>query len=102
MAQVFSEEQQQAFGFFRPDKEAMDTIRAGLKASGYVDDETVDRLVDKLESRPLLRWFVLRQIQKEARSAGAMPSGGRIDWAALADFIKEIAPVILEILMMFL
>jgi len=102
MSQVFNDEQQQAFGFFRPDKEAMDAIRAGLKASGYVDDEQVDALVDKLERRPLIRWWVLRQIQKEAMAAGAMPSSGRVDWAALADFIKQIAPVILEILMLFL
>lgn len=99
---MFTQEQQQAVGFFRPDPKAIAVINEGIKASGMVDDATADQLTDVLRRRPLIRWFVLRQIQKEAIAANAMPSGGRVDWAALADFIKQIAPVIIEILMMFL
>lgn len=97
-------ESEEAFGgLFRPDPDAMRVLRSSLKESGEADAETVDSLVDALSRRPLLRWFVMRKIREEANAAGfSVPLQGRVDWEAIAEFIKAIAPVILEILMLFL
>lgn len=95
---------EQAFtGILRPDRDGLAVLNRALIESGEVDESTANMLVDRLANRPLLCWFVLRQIRKEAAAAGyQVPQQGRVDWEALGEFIKTIAPVILEILMLFL
>lgn len=81
------------------DKKALAVLEKCLLECGY--DEAPE-LLKKLSRRPLVRWFVLRKIKQEAVAANAVPSLGAVDWEALADFLKAIAPIIVEILKMFL
>ena len=65
-------------------------------------DEDIAGLMKKLRRRPMVRWFVLRQLREEVAAAQEGDNAQAIDWENLGDFIVKIAPIILEILMMFL
>lgn len=81
------------------DKKALAVLEKCLVECGY---EEAPELLKKLDRRPLIKWFVLRKIKQEAVAANAVQSLGAVDWEALAEFLKAIAPIIIEILKMFL
>ena len=64
------------------------------QSDGY-SPQDIQRALEALDRRPLLRWYVLRRVESEMRAEG-------INWEAIGDFIVKIAPIILEILMRFL
>lgn len=61
---------------------------------GYTAQD-VELAIKALENRPLIRFFVMRKINQEMRAQG-------INWDAIGDFLVKIAPIILEIIKMFL
>lgn len=70
--------------------------------SVFAEDVEANQMLDVLERRPLVRWFVLRAIRQEIVAAGLVTATGQIDWEAIGDFLVKIAPIIFEILKMFL
>ena len=86
--------------FLRPRGDDAKLIAEMRKA--FADDQQALSLLDKLERRPLVRWFVLRSIRQEIVAAGLVTASGQIDWESIGDFIIKIAPIIIEILLMFL
>lgn len=89
-------------GFFdrSDDSEAIQAIESALVSAGY-DPAEVSALCDKLRSRLLLRWFVLRYVRGEIAGAGRADKTGRIDWPAISDFLIAIAPIIFELIKLF-
>ena len=71
---------------------------AGADASAYSVQEA-NELITALNSRPVLRWFALLVVRRELAGAGL---AGKIDWEAIGDFLIKIAPIIFEIIKMFL
>lgn len=67
----------------------------GYAASVAYDWAELTEMLSALENRPLIRWFVMRKIEDEMKAAG-------VNWEAIGDFIVKIAPVIFEILKMFI
>lgn len=57
--------------------------------------ETIDKCITAFETRPLVRWRVLLMARREARAAG-------INWDGIGDFLVKIAPILIELLKMFL
>lgn len=82
------------------DDRALAAIEAALISTGR-DPAEVSELMNKLRRRPVIRWFVLKAVREEVIAAG-LAGSGQIDWEAIGDFIAKIAPIIIEILMMFL
>ena len=68
------------------------------EAAAYSLEEASD-MITALNSRPVLRWFALLVVRRELAGAGL---AGQIDWEAIGDFLIKIAPIIFEILKMFL
>ena len=77
---------------------AIDKITESLLESG-ADPQEVARISEALARRPLLRFFVLRQIEREYL---AVSGQGRIDWDAIGDFLVKIAPIIIELIKLFM
>lgn len=57
--------------------------------------ETIDKCIAAFENRPLVRWRVLLMARREARAAG-------INWEGIGDFLVKIAPILIELIKMFL
>jgi hypothetical protein len=74
------------------------TIAGENAAFGDVQAQAAIRA---LEDRPLLRWFVLIKVKQELRGHG-INLKGQIDWEAIAEFLKVIIPLIMEIIAIFL
>jgi len=70
--------------------------------SSVYPNEDISGLIAKLRRRPLVRWIVLRSVRQEASAEGLVSAQGQIDWEAIGDFLVKIAPIIFEILKMFL
>ena len=79
-------------------RKALEAIQKALIDAGE-DPQEVAHLIDTLQRRPLLRFFVLLKVEDEARAATGQ---GRIDWDAIGDFLVKIAPIIMEIIKLFL
>ena len=86
--------------FFRPRGDDAKLI-AEMRVA-FANDAEANAMLDVLERRPLVRWFVLRAIRQEIVAAGLVKANGQIDWEAIGDFLVKIAPIIFEILKMFL
>lgn len=90
-------------GLLRPgrdDQSMMDQIAEGLRAHARTQvaafsGEEAEEVIRFLERSPLVRWFVFRVVKREAAAQG-------IDLDKLADFIIKIAPIIFEIIKMFM
>lgn len=80
----------------KQDSKLIDSLRVAL--ADYAEST---ELLDKLAKRPLVRWYVCRMITQEAAAAGGIKVS-EVDWDKLAAFLIAIAPIIIEILKMFL
>lgn len=97
-----------AQGIFRPSKGETELVNAiekafELHAASEYSTFSVDEgksAVDTLRKRPMVRWFVLRAIKREMAAEGM--NTALIDWEAIGDFLVKIAPIIFEIIKMFL
>ena len=88
--------------FLRPRGDDAKILQAMRDAFTQANDTEGVELVNKLERRPLVRWFVIRSVREELAGANLVTAQGQIDWDAIGDFFVKIAPIILEILKMFL
>lgn len=52
------------------------------------------------ESRPLIRMMINLRVRREARARGVKLKGA--DWEGIKDFFVAIAPIIIEIIKMFM
>lgn len=87
--------------FFRvsdEDKKLIDAICVSVNTIHEVSAEDARDYRQALERRPLYRFFVLSAVRRELASAGI----SAIDWDGIGDFLVKIAPILLEILKMFL
>ena len=94
-----------ALALFRPNKD--DEKLLGLVASSVVTlattAEEAASISNALMLRPLVQWFVMWKVQQELRQAGLWGPGVReINWQAIADFLIAIAPIIFELIKMFM
>ena len=87
--------------FFRvseEDQKLIDAICVSVNTIHTVSSEDVRDYRHALERRPLYRFFVLTAVRRELASAGI----SAIDWEGIGNFFVKIAPILLEILKMFL
>ena len=71
-------------------------------AQSETSDISTKNLLATIKNKPLRRWRVLRQLRAELESEGLLVSGQAINWEAIGDFFVKIAPIIFEIIKMFL
>lgn len=71
-------------------------------ANTQTDDATTQALIETIKNKPLRRWRFLRQIRAELIAEGLIVEGQAWDWEAIGDFFVKIAPIIFEIIKMFL
>ena len=83
----------------RDDDKALEVLERVLVEAGYAE---APEMIAKLKRRPLVRCFVLRAIREEVVAGGLATAEGQIDWEAIGEFIKTIAPIIIEIIKMFI
>ncbi len=79
----------------------LDKIEEGLNKSGEDVAQALEALAKVRKSRLRSRLFV-RDFLEEAEASGVVVEKQEINWEAIGDFIVKIAPVIMEILMLFL
>lgn len=82
------------------DEAALAAIESALTAT--YPNEDVASLMNVVRRRPLLRMIVLANVRQEIRAADRASANGQIDWGGLADFLTKIAPLIFELLKMFM
>lgn len=83
--------------FLRPNKKKLEAIKSAVSTYATANDysqEELNKLLDSLDRRPLVRFFVIRAVEDEMRAEG-------INWDAIGDFLVKIAPIIIEIIKMF-
>ena len=83
-------------------REIQKRLIQAIEEDASLDDRKRRALKRKLRWRPRLRQEVLDMITSESLSAGvlAFPSA-QIDWDALLAFIKELIPIIVELIELF-
>lgn len=71
-------------------------------ASTQTDESSVLASIQSFRRKPLRKWFLLRKIKAELDAEGIVYRGTAIDWDKIGDFLLKIAPIIMEIIKMFL
>ena len=75
---------------------------AVVVAQTETQDTTTQSLLETIKNKPLRRRRALREIKAELVSEGLLVEGQAIDWEKIGDFLVKIAPIIFEIIRMFL
>lgn len=85
----------------RNDEAALNNLKTAFINFGYSLEES-DKAVDKLRRRPLIRRYILAEIEEEIIAAGEVNAQGQIDWESIGDFLVKIAPIIMKLIEMFM
>lgn len=80
---------------FFPNLNRLNLVIDAVQACATVQGENPANLTRELRFRPLLRLAVMRAVEEEMSVAG-------INWDAIGDFLTKIAPLIIEIIKMFM
>lgn len=89
----------------RLDEMIQEGIKNGIQIHAASESSTLavgeeKQILEALENRPMLRIYVNLAVRREARRNGVRLKG--IDWEGFRDFFVAIAPIIIEIIKMFM
>lgn len=71
-------------------------------ASTQTEEASTLASIQAIRKKPLRKWFLLRKLKAELDAEGIVYRGNAIDWDKIGDFLLKIAPIIMEIIKMFL
>lgn len=83
---------------FKPNAGKLNQIALSLESyctTSGVDAAETAKMIQALQRRPLLRFIVLRTVEDEMAAAG-------INWEGIGDFLVKIAPIIFELIKLFM
>lgn len=85
---------------FRQRRQLTNMVESQLSTIAVTSSER--NALSILQRRPLVNFFVIRQVEKELEEAGLLNNPNNIDWDAIGDFILKIAPLIFELIELFM